>query len=156
MALTPYSAGRKRQFCSFRIADHLFGVDILDVKEIKDEVTLTPVCHAPREIRGIVNIRGHVYLILDLRLLLGFDSKTVNEESRIVLFKQKVGESFGVLADCIGDMIEVDETQIEDRSDENGSPAPMAQRRPDLTRGVCKLEDELLIILDAGKFLSAF
>jgi chemotaxis signal transduction protein len=132
-------------------------VDILDVREIKDEVSLTPVCHAPREVRGIVNIRGHVYLILDLRLLLGFDTGEVDEESRIILFKQKVGENFGVLVDRIGDMVEVDESQIEDRRpDENLSPYAMGQQKPDLTRGVCKLEDELLIILDAKKFLSAF
>ncbi|MDM8523661.1 chemotaxis protein CheW [Desulfococcaceae bacterium HSG8] len=146
--------GEKRQFCSFYVADHLFGVDILDVKEIKDEVSLTIVYHAPREVRGFVNIRGHVYLVLDLRLILGFDSREVDDISRVVLFKQKVGESFGVLVDRIGDMVEVDESQIEARRpDENTSPSGMEQRKSDLSMGICKLKNELLIILDAAKFL---
>jgi len=147
----------KRQFCSFHIADHLFGVDILDVKEIKDDISLTIVHHAPKEVRGFVNIRGHVYLVLDLRLLLDFECGEVDEMSRVVLFKQSVGESFGILVDRIGDMVEVDEGRIEDyRPDESGSSAEISRRKADLTMGICKLEEELLIILNAEKFLNAF
>ncbi len=150
-------SGEKRQFCSFHIADHLFGVNILDVREIKDEVSLTIVHHAPNEVRGFVNIRGHVYLILDLRLLLGFGSRNVDEMSRVILFKEKVGESFGILVDRIGDMIEVDEKLIEDRPpDENTSLADAVQKKSDLSMGICKLENDLLIILNVGKLLDAF
>ncbi len=155
-SVQPDPTGKRRQFCSFRIADHLFGVDILDVREIKDEVSLTIVHHAPREVRGFVNIRGHVYLILDLRLLLGFDSRPVDEMSRVILFKEKVGESFGVLVDHIGDMVEVDENDIENRQPDEAISPRITRRRADLIKGICKLRDELLIILNAGKFLEAF
>jgi len=147
----------KRQFCSFRISNHLFGVDILDVKEIKDEVSLTTVYHAPEEVRGFVNIRGNVYLILDLRLMLGFDSREVDEMSRVILFKEKVGNSFGILVDRIDDMVEVEEKHIENRlPDESASSGDISRKKSNLSMGICKLKDELLIILNAGKLLEAF
>lgn len=151
------TVGKKRQFCSFRIAEHLFGVDILDVKEIKDEVTFTIVHHAPPVVRGFVNIRGHVYLVLDLRLVLGFDSREADEMSRVILFKQRVGESFGILVDHIGDMIEVDDSRIEYRkSDDIASLQGIDRKKSDLSAGICKLDEELLIILRAEKLFNAF
>lgn len=151
------TAVKKRQFCSFRIAEHLFGVDILDVKEIKDEVVFTIVHHAPPVVRGVVNIRGHVYMVLDLRLLLGFDSKEADEASRVILFKQRVGESFGILVDSIGDMIEVEDSRIEYRkSDDIGTLQGTDRKKSDLSAGICKLEDELLIVLRAEKLFNAF
>ena len=66
---------QKRQFCTFWISGRHLGVDVLDVKEINSEINLTPIFHAPKEVIGYVNIRGQIYLILDLRLILGFESK---------------------------------------------------------------------------------
>ncbi|ETR74619.1 MAG: purine-binding chemotaxis protein CheW [Candidatus Magnetoglobus multicellularis str. Araruama] len=146
----------KRQFCSFQMAGHCFGVDILDVKEIIDEVVLTTIHHAPSEMLGFVNIRGHVHLVLDLRLLLNFSSKPIDESSRVLLFHPNVGESFGVMVDQIGHMIEVEESLIEYRlTDENLSGIARDFRKSELEKGVCKLKDRLLIILDASNFLSA-
>ncbi len=142
--------GKTRQFCSFHIADRLFGIDILDIREIKDEFSLTAVHHAPREVRGLANIRGHICLILDLRLMLGFDVRDVDEMSRLILFKERTGESFGVLVDQIGDIADVDENQIEKcLPDENSS----TETGGDSTVGICKLEDELMVILAPGKLL---
>jgi chemotaxis signal transduction protein len=146
----------KRQFCSFQMAGHFFGVDILDVKEIIDEVILTKIHHAPPEMLGFVNIRGHVHLVLDLRLLLNFSTKSIDESSRVLLFHPNVGESFGVMVDQIGHMIEVEESLIEYRvTEENISGIARDFRKSELEKGVCKLKDRLLIILDASKFLNA-
>ncbi len=144
---------QKRQFCTFLTGDHLFGVDILDVKEINTETDFTPIFHAPNQVKGYVNIRGHIHLILDLRLLLGFESKKTDEASRLVLFKPDVGESFGVLVDRIGDVLEVDETQIEyyhsNQDDTGGTEFGISC----LKGGVCKLKNALLIILNSENLL---
>ena len=105
----------KRQFCTFWISGRHFGVDILDVKEINSEVGFTPIFHAPKEVKGYVNIRGEIYLILDLGLILGFQSTEVDEPSRTVLFDSGAGEAFGVLVDSISDIVTVDVEQIENR-----------------------------------------
>ena len=139
---------QKRQFCTFLAGDHLFGVDILDVKEIYTEIDFTPISHAPKQVKGYVNIRGHIHLILDLRLLLEFESKKTDEASRLVLFKPGVGESFGVLVDRIGDVLEVDETQIEYYQETEFGVSC-------LKSGVCKLKNALLVILNSENLLKS-
>ncbi len=151
-----HPSAAQRQFCSFRLAGRLYGVDILDVKEINPENTFTPIYHAPEEVRGYVNIRGQINLVLDLRRLLGFEPHQADQDSRIVLFKPHVGENFGVLVDQVGDVVSVSEDRIEDRrADSQGAPEGR-ERRNELraARGVCKLEQELLVILDARVFLT--
>lgn len=151
------SVNGQQQFCTFRISNRLFGVDILDVKEINTELSFTPIHHAPEEVRGLVNIRGQIYLVLDLRRVLGFSPGTAEESTRLILFKQSVGEAFGVLVDSIGDVVSVDRKQIEERRKQE-SPAPSTEerRRADFGKGVCKLDEELLVILDPAAFLFPF
>ena len=148
-------ANTKRQFCTFQIHDRLFGVDILDVKEVNPETHFTPIFHAPREVRGNVNIRGQIYLVLDLRLILGFEAKETDEKSRVVLFKSEVGEPFGVLVDRIGDVVTVEENQIENRRKTDQGPPEQTDRRAlDLSDGICKLEDTLLVIMNSQNLLN--
>src|SRR5438309_4402146 len=94
----------QRMFCTFRVNDRLFGVDILDVKEVTAETAHTRVAHAPEEVLGLVNIRGHIYLALDLRRLIGQPAAPVTGDSRLVLFKPSVGNAFGVMVDAISDI----------------------------------------------------
>ncbi|RLC12877.1 MAG: hypothetical protein DRI57_17250 [Deltaproteobacteria bacterium] len=146
----------KRQFCTFQIAERLFGVDILDVKEINLEAKFTPVFHAPKEVEGYVNIRGQIYLILNLRLLLGFEKKAVDEASRLVLFKPQVEEPFGVLVDRIGDVVDVDVTQIENHDKDDQRPSKDGKRKSaELWDGVCKLEEGLLVVLNSRNMLKS-
>jgi len=136
------------QFSSFYLADNLYGLNIKDIKEINNETVFTSIPHAKREVRGYVNIRGQIYLIFDLRIMLGFDPIEVNDQSKIILFKPHVGASFGVLIDRIGDVIEVDHGDVEQREHHENQGAAMR-----VVAGTCKLEDELLTILDATLFL---
>jgi chemotaxis signal transduction protein len=148
---------QKRQFCTFWISGRRYGVDVLDVKEVNPEVGFTPIFHAPEEVKGYVNIRGQIYLILDLRLILGFESKKVDEASRVVLFKSEAGEPFGILVDSIGDIVTVEKEQIEDRRiEDEGLPESVEQERRalDLGEGVCKLEDALLVIINSSNLLN--
>ena len=146
---------RKRRFCTFNIADHLFGVDILDVKEIKDEFIFTRIYHAPDEVKGFVNIRGHVYLVLDLRYILGFSKKDLNELSRVLLFKESVGVSFGILVDQIRDMVTVDHVKIESYSKDQQSKIKTDHNQSELIQGICKLDQNLLLILNSRKLLDS-
>ena len=145
---------QKRQFCTFRIFGRLYGVDILDVKEINREIDITPIFHAPKEVKGYVNIRGKIYLLLDLRLILGFENKAVDDANRIVLFKPEAGEAFGVLADSIDDIVTIEEKQIENRRKKDQDVSDGTERRSvDIGEGVCRLENELLVILNARNLL---
>lgn len=143
-------ASAVRQFCTFRLCGRLYGVDILDVKEINPDVRITPIFHAPNRVKGYVNIRGQLHLVLDLRRLLGFEPAELSATSTMVLFKPSVGEAFGVLVDAVGDVVSVAEDAIDDRCAEDGAGQGAA-----LTRGVCRHGEDLLVMLDAHAFLAA-
>ncbi|MDH4121520.1 MAG: chemotaxis protein CheW [Deltaproteobacteria bacterium] len=140
------------QFCTFWLANRLFGVDILDVREINQEQKATPVFHAPPEVRGYVNIRGQVLLALDLRVMLGFPPNQDATNTRLVVFKPEVGESFGVVVDRVGDIVEATAEQIEER-EVLGEEFQISQGK-ELILGECKLTDKLVILLNPSKFLS--
>ncbi len=142
-----------RLFCTFRVDDRLFGVDILDVREVTTETTYTRIAHAPAEVLGLVNIRGHIFLVLDLRRLLGMPESTVTGNSRLVLFKPSVGSAFGVVVDEIANIQTVESDHIEAYSRNDRELAMTNVRRVDLIDAVCRLHDELMVVLNPRKFL---
>lgn len=153
-------AAATQQFCTFHLAGRQYGVDILDVKEVTTEVAITPIFHAPAGVKGYVNIRGHVHLVLDLKLLLGFEAMVVDETSRVVLLKSHVGDSFGILVERIGDVVRMEGDLLQDRR--RGGAAQVEggfdgkerrQAAEPLIKGVCKLEKSLLVVLEPRNFL---
>lgn len=145
-----------RRFCSFYLADRLFGIDITAVKEINDETHLTRINHAPAEIRGYVNIRGQIFLVLDLRHLMGMETRKTCDNTRLILFKTDFLENCGLLVDAVGDVVDVAANRIEDRrKDRSGSQSTMERRkdRSHLGAGVCKLDRQLMVILQPQNLL---
>jgi purine-binding chemotaxis protein CheW len=145
---------KTRLFCTFRVDGRLFGVDILDVKEVTAETTYTRVAHAPDEVLGLVNIRGHIYLALDLRRLLGIPATQVTSDSRLLLFKPSVGSAFGVVVDEISEIQTVDSNRIEAFTRIDHEAAATNVRRVNLIDAVCKLAGELLVVLNPRRFLA--
>jgi chemotaxis signal transduction protein len=123
------------------------------VKEISTEVEITPIYHAPEQVKGYVNIRGQIYLVIDLRLLLGYEQQEVSGSNKIVIFKNKIGEAFGVLVDSIGDVVEVSESDIEDMQKQDDTDYEFDSKIDEITEGVCRLEKTLLVIINPKHFL---
>jgi purine-binding chemotaxis protein CheW len=142
-----------RLFCTFRVEGRLFGVDILDVKEVTAETTYTRVAHAPDEVLGLVNIRGHIHLALDLRRLLGLPAAALVPTCRLLLFKPSVGNSFGVIVDEIAEIESAGPDRIEAFTGEEHAAAAGHVQRIDLIEAVCKLGSELLVVLNPRRFL---
>ncbi len=140
-------------FCTFRSADQWFGVPVQDVKEVTTQTRCTRIPHAPREVSGYVNIRGHIFMALDSCALLGVEGRK-SEANRLILFKPGVGSSFGLLVDEIGDIVAVDANQIEDFGTSGHEPTAGATiDRVDLITRVCKQPEGLLVILEPRRFL---
>ena len=72
---------------TFRLANRLLGVDIIDVKEVCDNISITPINHAPEKICGYMNIRGQIILVVDLRTEFGFEGDTSEDGKKVVVFK---------------------------------------------------------------------
>lgn len=147
-----------RRYCSFYLADRLFGVDINSVKEINDEVQFTYISHAPKVVRGYVNIRGQIFLVLDLCYLMGIEKRNAPENGKLILFKTDVLENCGIFIDGVGDIVDVRVDKIEDRRKNRADKKLDIDRRKDFSQigaGVCKLEHQLMVIIDPRKLPNA-
>ena len=139
-------------YCTFYSAGRLFGVPVTDVREVTAEMNFTQVPHAPVEIRGLANIRGQIFLALDLAALLDGRSSTARVNSQLVIFKAAVGPAFGIVVDQVGEIVSVAATQRSAATSESRLPTT-AEERAALVSHLCRLRDQLLIVLDPRKFL---
>jgi len=147
------------QLCTFRMAGRLFGVDILDVKEVNENVNITPIYHAPPNVCGYINIRGQILLVVNLHETFGLDQKLKTEQitsGKIVVFKQSVDEPFGILVDEVCDVVPIDPKRVVDRRSSVGETSELRELRrgrDEMVIGVYPLERELLLILNARRIL---
>jgi len=131
----------QHQLATFKLDNRLYGVDVERVQEALRLHERTPVPQAPQEIAGLVNLRGQVVLLVDLRARLGREPYGVDDEPMMVVVKVD-GEPVSLLVDQVGDVLELD-------SDQYGPPPPTLEPAlRDVVRGVYSLEDGLLLSLD--------
>lgn len=139
------------QYLTFTLEAEEFALDISKVREVLDYTTITKVPRMPDFLRGVINLRGNVVPVVDLRMKLGMTAteKTVN--TCIVIVDVDInGETMqmGALADSVQEVLELDPRQIE--------PAPRIGTRikSEFVRGMGKRDEKFLIILDIDRVLS--
>ncbi|MGK5094940.1 chemotaxis protein CheW [Deltaproteobacteria bacterium TL4] len=149
-------------YCSFRIAGNLYGVNIKHVKEINQELNINRVPHSSASISGLVNIRGEVYLIFNLRNCFGFPPKPIDEQHRVILFKSIDAELSGILVEEIGDVLRVPVSRLETYRSDSSKEILNRLKDPDseeidfrLVKGVYQLEDEIMVILNIEALVKA-
>ena len=147
--------GGPQTYTTFRLRDGLFGTATNVVKEVTALPPLTPIPHAPAAVRGYVNLRGQVVLVVDLSCLLLRTSASLGSESRLIVMRPELGDSFGVLVERIGEIVELSAEQIETQHAGTEVSGSEFSEWPEeeLICGVGKLDDELLSILEARRLL---
>jgi purine-binding chemotaxis protein CheW len=133
-----------RQFCTFRLAGHEFGIDVLRVQEVIRYQEMTRVPLAPPVVEGLINLRGQIVTALDLRRRLELPDRNADQLPMNVVIRTDDGP-VSFLVDDIGDVVEVDETTFE-RPPETLRGVPRQ-----LIEGVYKLEGRLLLILHTDR-----
>ena len=136
------------QLVTFSIGSEELGVDILKVIEIIRTMEITKVPKAPAFVEGVINLRGLVIPIIDLRRRFGLAEKAGDSDTRIIVIEIN-GMSVGFVVDSVSEVLRIPANTVE--------PAPpvVAGVDSDYISGVGKLEDRLLILLDLDKLLSA-
>ena len=134
-------------FATFYVADTLIGVPIGQVEEINHNLELTRVPHAASWVRGVMNLRGAVVTVIDLRVVLGMEPTEITRKTCNVVVRSE-GEQIALLADSVADVVCTEEGDIEP------PPANMVGADGRFFQGVYKLERELLVILDIGAVLT--
>ena len=130
-----------RQYCTFYVAGHYFGVDVLRVQEVIRYQEMTRVPLAPPVVRGLINLRGQIVTAIDLRRRLELHDRPEDQLPVNVVVHTDDG-AISLLVDEIGDVLEVLEKAFERPPETLQGPAR------ELIRGAYKLEDRLLLILE--------
>ena len=129
------------QYSTFFVEDMFFGVDVLHVQEVLRAQQMTPVPQAPEVIEGLINLRGQIVTAVDMRRRLNLPPRPGSKAPMNIVVRTEDG-AVSLLVDEIGDVLNMDSTTYE-RPPENLNPAAK-----ELIRGVYKLKDQLLLVLD--------
>ena len=124
--------GTELQFATFYVGDLLLGVNICQVQEINRQLDATKVPHAPKEVHGVINLRGDVATVIDLRTVLGMPPVEDSRNSR-TLIVQSHGESIGILVDRISDILTISSEEIGRRTNAVSRPQTQSRRTPHRT-----------------------
>ncbi|HRN27471.1 MAG TPA: chemotaxis protein CheW [Ignavibacteriaceae bacterium] len=135
------------QLVSFKIGDEEFGVDILSVQEINRMSQITKVPNTPEFIEGVINLRGRIIPVIDLRVKLGMTRKDHGKNTRIVVVELK-GQTIGFIVDEVSEVLRIPKNITE------APPDMVGGMNSDYITSIGKLEDRLLILLDLEKILS--
>lgn len=136
------------QLVSFTIGSEEFGVDILKVQEINRMVEVTRVPQAPPYVEGVINLRGKVIPIIDLRKRFNLEAKEYDKNTRIVVVDIG-GTIMGMVVDSVSEVLRLPSDTIEP------PPEIAAGVNSEYIKGVAKLDDRLLIFLDLSRVISA-
>lgn len=145
---TSVGNGDELQLVSFNIGSEEFGVEILKVQEINRMVEITRVPQAPHYVEGVINLRGKVIPIIDLRKRFSLEVKSYDKNTRIVVVDIN-GNIMGMIVDAVSEVLRLSSSTIEP------PPEIVTGVNAEYIKGVAKLEDRLLIFLDLSKVVNA-
>jgi len=128
------------------IDGQLFGLPIVRVQDVFIPERLTRVPLAPPEIAGVLNLRGRIVTLIDLRRRFGLGERKEGEDVMAIGVESR-GESYGLLIDRVGEVVELDGVAREP------NPVNLDQRLAQMSSGIHRLDDQLLIVVDVDRVL---
>lgn len=134
------------EYVTAMIGGQLFGLPIRRVQDVFLPERLTRVPLAPREIAGLLNLRGRIVTLIDMRRRLGLEPRTDDAPSMAIGVELR-GESYGLLIDSVGEVLKVD--------DETREPNPinLDPRLARVSAGIHRLDGQLLMVVDVDRVL---
>jgi purine-binding chemotaxis protein CheW len=141
-----------KQYLTFQLGEEVFGLDVSHVREILEFTSVTKVPRTPEYMRGVINLRGSVVPVVDMRLKFGLSltEKTVNTCVVVMeVFFEDEKVIMGALVDSVQEVFELEPEHIE--------PAPRigTHLRTEFIKGMGKREDQFVILLDIDKIFSS-
>lgn len=133
-------------FVTLTIADQLFGIPVLQVRDVLGAQRITRVPLAPPEVAGSLNLRGHIVTAIDMRTRLGLPPREDGGGAMSIVVELK-SELYSLLVDRVGEVLTVSMADFERH------PATIDARWRDVSNGVYRLKDSLLIKLDIVRLL---
>lgn len=139
------AAAQGGKYLTFSLASEEYGVEILKVREIIGIMDITSMPQTPAYVKGVINLRGKVIPVIDLRLKFGMEPAEYTEQTCIVVVD--VGSLVGVIVDTVQEVLDIDQNQID-------PPPPLgASVDTSFVMGMGKVKDDVKILLDIDKAL---
>ncbi len=139
------------KFLTFLMANEKYGLEILMVREIMGMMAVTSIPTTPAFIRGVINLRGKVIPVVDLRLKFGIEAKEDTQRTCIIvvhLTHTAQEMTMGIIVDEVSDVLDIDRDQIEP------PPSFGANVRTDFILGMGKVEQKVMTMLDIDRVLT--
>jgi purine-binding chemotaxis protein CheW len=139
------------QYLTYKLGDETFALDITKVREVLDFTTATKVPRTPEFMRGVINLRGSVVPVVDLRLKFGM-TRTENSVNTCIIITEVTVDGDTTILGCLADSVQ----EVLDLDEEHIAPAPRigTKLRTEFIRGMGKRDDRFIIILDIDKVFS--
>lgn len=134
------------EYVTAMVGGQLFGLPIRRVQDVFIPERLTRVPLAPPEIAGVLNLRGRIVTLIDLRFRLGLERRN-NSGPDMAIGVESRGESYGLLIDKIGEVLKLDGTACE------RLPINLDPRLASVSSGIFRLDGQLLMVLDVDRVL---
>lgn len=150
--LDPAGDGDMDQFLTFILAGEEYGVDILRVREIKGWDRVTPIPNTPDYIRGVINLRGTIVPIIDLRDRFGLESVEYTPMTVVIMLKVESEDReriMGIVVDAVSEVYNVAPENMKDPPDFG------AVVRADFIRGLATVDEKMVIVLDIDHLLNS-
>lgn len=147
IAVDAQDGGGVSQIVSFRLANEEYGVDIMRVQEIILPGQITKMPEVPDYVCGLINLRGHVIPIVDLRKRFGLPAAENNEHTRIIVVNVAT-KTIGIVVDAVNEVLRINLEQVEP------PPSSIAGIDNAYIRGLVKFNEKLLILLNIENLLS--
>ncbi|OYP36315.1 chemotaxis protein CheW [Rhodopirellula sp. MGV] len=145
--MSQQSSQQLESYCTFRVDDLLFGVEVCQVQEVIRTHPTTSVPLAPAVVHGLMNLRGQIVSALNLRYVLGMPPAQSDHKPMNVVVRSSEGP-ISLLVDEIGDVVQVDRDRFEPL------PETLQSQQREMLTGAFKLEGKLLLILDIDRVLA--
>jgi purine-binding chemotaxis protein CheW len=135
------------EYVTAMVGTQRFGLPILRVQDVFVPDRLTRVPLAPPEVAGLINLRGRIVTLIDLRQRLGFAAAPASDEPPMAIGIEWRGESYGLLVDSVGEVLKLDDNRRE------ANPVNLDPRLAELSVGIHRLDDHLLVLIDVDRVL---
>jgi purine-binding chemotaxis protein CheW len=142
---------REGKYLTFTLAEEEYGIGILTVKEIIGMMAITSVPQTPSFVKGVINLRGKVIPVVDLRLKFGMPEKEYNERTSIIVVEVTAGGNqvqIGIVVDAVSEVVNIKGEEIED------APSFGASVDTEYILGLAKKDGGVKILLDINRVLS--
>ena len=145
------AAKRGGKYLTFDLDDEIYGLNILKVKEIIGIMDITPVPQAPPYVKGVLNLRGKIIPVMDLRLKFRFAERPYDERTCVIVVElaNAVGKLLiGIIVDSVSEVTNIAEGEIESTPDLGGN------QNTDYIEGMAKMKGKVVILLNIAQVLS--